>query len=95
MSRAVYFITHADVRIDPAVPVPRWGLSARGRARHEVFCTRALVAGITADQPGRNGGNYLAFARDGWALLHGWRDIAAEPPRAGWKTRRGRARIRR
>ena len=126
MSRSVYFITHADVRIDPAVPVPRWGLSARGRARHEAFCTRALAAGITAvyssdeqkaidgaailaravsvpqvvvaadrssgdiaivahgdrrhDQPGGNGGNYLTFARDGWTLLHGWRDIAAETP---------------
>ena len=33
----IYFITHADVQIDPGVPVPRWGLSDKGRARHEVF----------------------------------------------------------
>ncbi len=29
----VYFITHADVQIDAAVPVPEWPLSARGHAR--------------------------------------------------------------
>ena len=29
----VYFITHPDVLIDPAVPVPEWPLSPRGRAR--------------------------------------------------------------
>ena len=28
------FVTHADVVIDPAVPVPEWGLNDRGRARH-------------------------------------------------------------
>jgi broad specificity phosphatase PhoE len=28
-----YFITHPDVVIDPAVPVPRWPLSERGRQR--------------------------------------------------------------
>jgi len=29
----VYFITHPDVEFLPAVPVPRWPLSARGRRR--------------------------------------------------------------
>lgn len=29
------YITHPQVRIDPAVPVPRWGLSEVGRARAE------------------------------------------------------------
>ncbi|MFE0757948.1 histidine phosphatase family protein [Inquilinus sp. NPDC058860] len=33
MSRHVHFITHPDVLIDPAVPVPDWPLSERGRAR--------------------------------------------------------------
>ena len=28
-----YFITHPDVLIDPAVPVPEWPLSVRGRER--------------------------------------------------------------
>jgi broad specificity phosphatase PhoE len=31
--RLVRFITHPDVRIDPAVPVPDWPLSERGRER--------------------------------------------------------------
>lgn len=28
-----YYITHPEVQIDPAVPVPQWGLSERGRTR--------------------------------------------------------------
>jgi broad specificity phosphatase PhoE len=31
------YLTHPQVRIDPAVPVPRWGLSEAGRARVEGF----------------------------------------------------------
>jgi broad specificity phosphatase PhoE len=34
---AVIFITHPEVVIDPAVPVPRWPLSPVGRARMEAF----------------------------------------------------------
>lgn len=34
MAREVMFITHADVQIDPEVPVPDWPLNDRGRARH-------------------------------------------------------------
>lgn len=33
MSGPFYFITHPNVVIDPSVPVPRWPLSAVGRAR--------------------------------------------------------------
>ena len=29
----VHFLTHPEVCIDPAVPVPEWGLSERGRSR--------------------------------------------------------------
>lgn len=29
----VYVITHPEVEVDPAVPVPQWGLSAAGRTR--------------------------------------------------------------
>jgi len=36
---AIVFITHPEVVIDPAVPVPRWPLSAKGRARMEAFAT--------------------------------------------------------
>ena len=29
----VYVVSHPEVAVDPTVPVPRWGLSAAGRAR--------------------------------------------------------------
>lgn len=29
----LHYVTHPQVSVDPAVPVPRWGLSARGRER--------------------------------------------------------------
>lgn len=32
------YLTHPQVRIDPAVPVPLWGLSPEGRARVERLC---------------------------------------------------------
>ena len=38
--RIVYFITHPDVLINPAIPVPNWPLSPRGRER----MTRALAS---------------------------------------------------
>lgn len=40
--RALY-LTHPQVRIDAAVPVPLWGLSAEGRARAEAFVARGVV----------------------------------------------------
>ncbi|ODT49398.1 histidine phosphatase family protein [Devosia sp. 63-57] len=40
--RALY-LTHPQVRMDAAVPVPLWGLSAEGRARAEVFVARNIV----------------------------------------------------
>jgi broad specificity phosphatase PhoE len=42
----VFFITHPDVLIDPAVPVPEWPLNARGRARMHLMLHRRWVAGI-------------------------------------------------
>jgi hypothetical protein len=33
---AVY-LTHPEVAVDPTVPVPQWGLSAKGRERTERF----------------------------------------------------------
>lgn len=45
----VHFITHPDVAIDPAVPVPDWPLSARGMARMRAALGAAdWVAGIGA-----------------------------------------------
>lgn len=40
--RALY-LTHPQVRIDAAVPVPLWGLSAEGRVRAEAFVARGAV----------------------------------------------------
>src|SRR5687767_15255175 len=40
---ALVFITHPEVVIDAAVPVPRWPLSPVGRARMEAFA--AALAG--------------------------------------------------
>ena len=35
----IIFVTHPDVVIDPAVPVPRWPLSKLGRSRMEAFAS--------------------------------------------------------
>ncbi len=42
----VSFITHPDVVIDPAVPVPDWPLSTRGRARMQRALTLPFVASV-------------------------------------------------
>jgi broad specificity phosphatase PhoE len=46
--RKVYFITHPDVVIDPAVPIPRWPLSQRGRARMEKLLSQPWIENIGA-----------------------------------------------
>ncbi|MDB5432215.1 MAG: histidine phosphatase family protein [Caulobacter sp.] len=45
---ALLFITHPEVTVDPAVAVPRWGLSAAGRARMTAFAGSDVVAGVAA-----------------------------------------------
>lgn len=40
------YLTHPQVAIDPAVPVPRWPLSDRGRARVHAILGRPWLAGI-------------------------------------------------
>lgn len=42
--RAVY-LTHPQVKLDAAVPVPLWGLSSEGRARAEALVARGVVPG--------------------------------------------------
>ncbi|MCB1491155.1 MAG: histidine phosphatase family protein [Rhodobiaceae bacterium] len=42
------YLTHPQVRIDPAVPVPQWGLSDVGRARIEAACHAPAFAATTA-----------------------------------------------
>lgn len=47
MPRA-WFITHPEVAIDPAVPVPDWGLSAEGRRRAALLAAQPWVRGLVA-----------------------------------------------
>jgi broad specificity phosphatase PhoE len=59
------FITHPQVVIDPAMPVPDWPLSAFGRARMEAFAARLAAEPITsvwssAEQKARDGARILA-----------------------------------
>jgi broad specificity phosphatase PhoE len=44
----VRYLTHPQVKIDPAVPVPRWGLSDIGRARVDALAAAGTLAGTTA-----------------------------------------------
>lgn len=37
------YLSHPQVRIDPAVPTPLWGLSEEGRRRAEAFAARRIV----------------------------------------------------
>ena len=41
------YLTHPQVRIDPAIPVPDWGLSEIGAARVVAFVARGVLTGIT------------------------------------------------
>jgi broad specificity phosphatase PhoE len=61
---AIVFITHPEVIIDPAVPVPHWPLSATGRRRMGAFAEalagRRVAAVWSSDEQ---------KARDGAAIL--------------------------
>jgi broad specificity phosphatase PhoE len=50
----VYYVSHPQVRIDPAVPVPRWSLSDVGHARMLSVAdrpwVRALAAVVSSDE---------------------------------------------
>lgn len=41
------YLTHPQVQVDPAVPVPRWGLSDVGRQRTLAFSTRFDLSAIS------------------------------------------------
>ncbi len=43
----VRYLTHPQVQIDPAVPVPQWGLSPVGRARTEAVANASWLARTT------------------------------------------------
>src|SRR6266436_1742756 len=45
MTGLVRYLTHPQVKIDPSVPVPSWGLSAVGRARTETLAETGWLSG--------------------------------------------------
>jgi broad specificity phosphatase PhoE len=47
MTRLVRYLTHPQVEIDPAVPVPSWGLSAVWQARVRALVEAGWLAGTT------------------------------------------------
>ncbi len=61
--RRLLFITHAEVVIDPEVPVTEWSLSPEGRARHDAFSARVTkIASIwsSGETKARDGADILA-----------------------------------
>ncbi|WP_270935595.1 histidine phosphatase family protein [Falsiroseomonas oryzae] len=46
--RRLLFLTHPEVVIDPAVPVPRWHLRDSGIAKLRRFAAHPVTAGLTA-----------------------------------------------
>ena len=47
MTGLIRYLTHPQVEIDPAVPVPSWGLSATGRTRTEMLAKTGSLLGTT------------------------------------------------
>ena len=47
MTTLVRYLTHPEVKIDPAMPVPSWGLSEVGRARAEAIAGTGRLSGTT------------------------------------------------
>jgi broad specificity phosphatase PhoE len=46
MPRTLYFVSHPNVAIDPAIPVPAWPLSETGRARMKAGLTQPWISEI-------------------------------------------------
>jgi len=62
---SVFFITHPDVAIDPAIPVPDWRLNSTGAARMRSMLAQPWVASLThvassAERKARDGADILA-----------------------------------
>jgi broad specificity phosphatase PhoE len=47
MTTLVRYLTHPQVQIDPAIPVPSWGLSEVGRARTQAIAGTGRLSGTT------------------------------------------------
>jgi broad specificity phosphatase PhoE len=68
VTRRLVFITHAEVAIDPAVPVTDWPLSAEGRRRHAAAARDPVLDGVAAvycstERKAIDGATILAAAR--------------------------------
>lgn len=64
--RRLFYLSHAEVEIDPAVPVPEWRLSARGMARHGVFarhCPPLAAVWSSTERKACDGAASLAAAQ--------------------------------
>lgn len=66
MSR-LFFITHPEVVIDPAVPVPDWPLSETGRSRMRLLAESPLLRDVaairtSAERKARDGAGILSAA---------------------------------
>ncbi|MEO1460375.1 MAG: histidine phosphatase family protein, partial [Pseudomonadota bacterium] len=48
MDATLRYLSHPQVAIDPAVPVPDWGLNGTGRARTEALAAAGWLAGTRA-----------------------------------------------
>jgi broad specificity phosphatase PhoE len=64
MARLI-FVTHPEVVIDPAVPLPQWSLSETGRRRMEAFCHHPVLRDVRAiacsdERKARDGAEILA-----------------------------------
>jgi len=47
MTTHIRYLTHPQVKIDPAVPIPSWGLSEVGRTRTETLANTGWLSGTT------------------------------------------------
>ncbi|ASP22702.1 histidine phosphatase superfamily (branch 1) [Antarctobacter heliothermus] len=64
--RRIFFVTHADVIMDPVVPVTDWQLSARGTARHRAFARACPPVGSvfsSFERKAMDGADILAEAQ--------------------------------
>jgi broad specificity phosphatase PhoE len=60
----VVFITHPEVRVDPSIPVPEWGLSDTGRARMQAFrAGRVAAIWSSEERKAREAAEILAQGR--------------------------------
>ena len=66
--RQLIFVTHAQVSIDPAVPVTDWPLSPAGRARHAAHAARLGGIGCVVSSSERKARDAAAIYADALGL---------------------------